>query len=251
MRVLPDSPELHGQKGGAPRIRRGLELEGFARATNCPPWTIQELVVHIASSITVGQRPPTAPLGAAPREAADYYRRPERGTAVYRQANIDHTREQTRAVLARMTAPAPRDPEQRKRDTISRLEQDVDAWFATVGAGGVAYLVPLSFVWDGARLVVATPEASPTGRNLRESGRVRVGLGLTRDVVLIDGTVESFSRQTVPQEVAEEFAAKRWDARRESTPYGYFRITPQRIQAWREENELAGRTLMRDGRWLV
>jgi hypothetical protein len=27
--------------------------------------------------------------------------------------------------------------------------------------------------------------------------------------------------------------------------------TPVRIQAWREENELADRDLMREGRWLV
>jgi hypothetical protein len=36
-----------------------------------------------------------------------------------------------------------------------------------------------------------------------------------------------------------------------AAPYRWFRITPRRIQAWREANELAGRTLMRDGRWLV
>src|SRR6266545_6751005 len=98
----------------------GLEPEDFQRATNCPPWTLQELVVHIASSIRVGQRPPTAPLGAAPREAADYYRRPERDTAAYRQGNIDRTREQTRAVLAQMTA-------------AQWLEQTIRATMATLG----------------------------------------------------------------------------------------------------------------------
>jgi hypothetical protein len=30
----------------------------------------------------------------------------------------------------------------------------------------------------------------------------------------------------------------------------YLRITPDRIRARREENELAGRDVMRDGRWL-
>ena len=28
-------------------------------------------------------------------------------------------------------------------------------------------------------------------------------------------------------------------------------LVPERIQAWREANELAGRTLMRGGRWVV
>jgi hypothetical protein len=31
----------------------------------------------------------------------------------------------------------------------------------------------------------------------------------------------------------------------------WFRISPRRIQAWREVNELPDRELMRDGRWLV
>jgi len=28
-------------------------------------------------------------------------------------------------------------------------------------------------------------------------------------------------------------------------------LRPLRVQAWREANEIAGRTLMRDGAWLV
>jgi hypothetical protein len=36
-----------------------------------------------------------------------------------------------------------------------------------------------------------------------------------------------------------------------ATPYRWFRISPRRIQAWREVNELSDRELMRDGRWLV
>jgi hypothetical protein len=30
-----------------------------------------------------------------------------------------------------------------------------------------------------------------------------------------------------------------------------FRVVPSRIQAWREENELSGRDVMRDGQWLA
>jgi hypothetical protein len=41
------------------------------------------------------------------------------------------------------------------------------------------------------------------------------------------------------------------DPRALATPYRWFRISPRRIQAWREVNEIADRELMRDGRWLV
>ena len=56
----------------------------------------------------------------------------------------------------------------------------------------------------------------------------------------------------VPREVGDRFAARTgFDPREESTPYGWFRVVPRRIQAWREADELAGRELMRDGRWLA
>ncbi|MGH3759006.1 pyridoxamine 5'-phosphate oxidase family protein [Actinophytocola sp.] len=150
-----------------------------------------------------------------------------------------------------MTPPPARTREQRRTDTLARLENDVDAWLATAGEGG-PYLVPLSFRWDGTTLVVATPAASPTGRNLR-AGRVRVGLGHTRDVVMIDGVVEVvIAAADVPAILGDAFAAATgFDPRTLSTPHAYFRIRPQRIQAWRESNELAGRDLMRDGSWLV
>jgi hypothetical protein len=150
-----------------------------------------------------------------------------------------------------MAPEPPRSAADRKRDTLARLDHDIDAWVASADRDGNAYLVPLSFVWDGTAFTLATVESSPTGRNLRASGRVRLAIGLTRDVVLIDGTVEAFSRETVPAELADAFAARLWDARVGTTRYAYFRVTPRRIQAWREENELAGRDLMRDGHWLV
>jgi hypothetical protein len=56
----------------------------------------------------------------------------------------------------------------------------------------------------------------------------------------------------LPRERGDRFAARTgFDPRVLAAPYRWFRITPRRIQAWREANELAGRTLMRDGRWLV
>ena len=55
---------------------------------------------------------------------------------------------------------------------------------------GVPHLVPLSFDWDGKALLLATATDSPTGRNLAATRTVRLGLGLTRDVTMIEGEVE-------------------------------------------------------------
>ena len=142
----------------------------------------------------------------------------------------------------------PRSLPQRKQDTLGRLESDVDAWIATADAAGDAYLLPLSILWDGVGVIVATPRSSVTGRNLSRGGRVRVGVGQLRDVTMIDGTAEP-----VTDEPAKDaFAAKHsWDPREESGDYAYFRIVPRQVQAVREVNELPGRTLMRGGDWLA
>ena len=128
----------------------------------------------------------------------------------------------------------------------------MDLWVASASPEGAPYLVPLSFDWDGEALLVATPRRSRTGRNLEATGRVRIGLGPTRDVTMIDADVEVLEIAALPEDLADRFAARTgFDPRQLATPYRWFRIRPRRIQAWREADELAGRELMRDGRWLA
>lgn len=149
--------------------------------------------------------------------------------------------------------PPARTPQQRKQDTLHRLEHDVDAWVANADPGnGIPYLTPLSFLWDGATLLLATSAASLTSRNMQAAGKVSIGIGETRDLVLIGGTVQVLPLADVPDALGDAFAAKTgFDPRQLTTPYLYFRIHPQRLQAWREIEELEGRDLMRAGRWLV
>jgi Pyridoxamine 5'-phosphate oxidase len=149
------------------------------------------------------------------------------------------------------TEPAPaRSRSERKTDTLEKLRTEVDLWVASASEQGHAYLVPLSYLWDGETLTVATPRASRTARNLTRTGWARVALGPTRDVVIIEGTVEAISIG-IDQELEEEHArAAGFDPRTLSEEYIYLRITPQEIQAWREDNELSGRRIMQRGEWL-
>lgn len=147
---------------------------------------------------------------------------------------------------------APRSLEQRTRDTLARLAEDTDLWVATADGTGVPYLIPLSFHWDGTDLLLATPADSVTARNLVRGGRTRLGVGPTRDLVIVEGEL----RRTTPadeidEETAQTFADKTGFDPRQETGMAYFWIRPVRIQAWREANELTGRTLMRDGTWLT
>jgi hypothetical protein len=53
-------------------------------------------------------------------------------------------------------------------------------------------------------------------------------------------------------QIAEGYAAQAdWDPRAAGGDYVYLVLRPDRIQAWREANELPGRLLMHDGNWLV
>lgn len=151
-----------------------------------------------------------------------------------------------------MTVAAPRPRAERRRDTEHRLANDVDVWVATASTAGSPHLVPLSFDWDGRALLLSTARDSPTGLNLAATRTARVALGLTRDVTLVEGDVEVLEIGALPAEQGDRFAARTgFDPRTLRTPYCWFRLTPRRIQAWREVDELPERDLMRDGRWLA
>jgi hypothetical protein len=143
--------------------------------------------------------------------------------------------------------PQPRPLEQRKQDTLHRLEHDVDAWVATADPAGVPYLVPLSFLWDGETLLISTAATNPTARNILAGGRVRLALGSTRDVVLIEGS--AVPAGAITDEVGDAFATHTGFDPRQLRNYPYFRVRPDLIQAWREVNELAGRDVMVAGVW--
>jgi hypothetical protein len=99
--------------------------------------------------------------------------------------------------------------------------------------------------------LISTPASSPTSRNLLANGKVRVGIGPTRDLILIEGAAVPLEDDDISAALGDAFAEKTgFDPRELTTPYRYFRIQPLRIQAWREADELVGRDLMRDGDWL-
>ncbi|SEL21870.1 pyridoxamine 5'-phosphate oxidase family protein [Streptacidiphilus jiangxiensis] len=150
-----------------------------------------------------------------------------------------------------MTDTPPRPLEQRIADTRARFAADMDVWVATGGAAG-PHLVPLSYDWDGASFVVSTLPGSATARNIAENGQVRLAFGPTRDVVMVEGTARPVPAAEVDGGVADAYAAHTdWDPRKQREEYAWFRITPLRIQAWREADELRGRDLMKQGAWLA
>jgi hypothetical protein len=145
-----------------------------------------------------------------------------------------------------------RDRETRKADTLQMLTTPaIDVWVATAAAPGVPYLVPLSLAWVEERVVIALEASSPTARNLAASGEARLAVGPTRDVVMIDAILEKMVDVADDDALGAAYAAQAdWDPRG-LEGYVFVVLRPVRVQAWRESNEIPGRTLMRDGGWLV
>ena len=145
-----------------------------------------------------------------------------------------------------------RDPETRKADALAMLATPaMDVWVATASPSGVPHLVPVSLAWIDERAVIAVESGSITERNATASGTARLAVGPTRDVVMIDATLESTVDVGADGPLGAAYVAQAdWDPRL-SAGYVFLVLRPIRVQAWREANEIAGRTLMRDGTWLV
>lgn len=95
------------------------------------------------------------------------------------------------------------------------------------------------------------PASSKTARNIDNRTTVRIGVGTTRDVVMIDAVMESQRGAELDSALRSSYTAQAgWDPGRESG-YVFLVLRPTRVQAWRERNEMRGRDLMVDGRWLV
>jgi len=128
---------------------------------------------------------------------------------------------------------------------------EIDVWVATASASGDAHLVPLSLAWTDGRLVVAVKDTSRTARDIAASGRARLAIGPTRDVTMVDARLERRVDVADSEALGDAYAAQAdWDPRGDSG-YVFLVMRPERVQAWREADELADRTLMRDGAWLA
>ena len=145
-----------------------------------------------------------------------------------------------------------RDGATRKADALAMLALPaVDAWVATASPAGAPHLVPLSLAWVDERAVIAVEARSVTARNVTASGVARLAVGPTRDVVMIDATLEDTVDVAAGGPLGDAYVAQAdWDPRTASG-YLFLVLRPVRVQVWREADEIAGRTLMRDGTWLV
>jgi Pyridoxamine 5'-phosphate oxidase len=140
----------------------------------------------------------------------------------------------------------------RKADVLGVLEAQGDLWLATADTTGRPHLIAVSAWWDGTDLVVATTAGSRTASNLVAGAEVRLAAGAPNDVVMIDAAVVESLAAKDAGEVADGFAiAVGWDPRQVGEGWAFFRLRPTRIQAYRGYDELEGRNVMTNSRWLA
>jgi hypothetical protein len=147
-----------------------------------------------------------------------------------------------------------RSPEQRKSDALAKLTaKGENVWVASASPTGAVHLVPMSHTWNGSQVVLATEPTSVTVVNATANKRVRLALGETRDVVIVEAAlVEATPKADASTELAEGYAAQAgWDPQTDSNDYVYLVLEPDLIQVWQEGEDLTGRTVMRDGTWTV
>ncbi len=150
------------------------------------------------------------------------------------------------------TTGGPRDAATRKAHALAMLATPaIDVWVATASADGVPHLVPLSLAWVADRVVIALREDAVTARNVATSGTARLAVGPTRDVVMIDAVLDRAVPVDADPALGAAYAAQAdWDPRG-AEGYLFLVLRPVRLQAWREADEIPGRTLMRAGTWLT
>ena len=147
-----------------------------------------------------------------------------------------------------------RSREERKADALAKLAAvEANVWVASASPTGAVHLVPMTHTWNGSQVVLATEPRSRTVANVTVNPLVRLALGETRDLVMIDAKlVEAVPASEAPEPLVEEYVAQAgWDPRTDSGDYVYLVLGPERIEVWREAEDLAGRTIMRNGVWVV
>jgi len=145
-----------------------------------------------------------------------------------------------------------RDTATRKADVLAALEKQHDLWLASADVAGRPHLIAVSAWWDGTDLIIATTGSSKTARNLAMNPAARVARGAPADAIVIDAQMIESRAVEDSAELAGDFAAAvGWDPREVGEGWMFFRLRPNRIQAFRGYDEIEGRDVMLRSRWLV
>lgn len=150
-----------------------------------------------------------------------------------------------------MTSTPLRDVETRKRDVLRALEGQGHYWLTSADIGGRPHVIGVSALWDGHELVVTTAGSSRTARNLAMNPTGVLVHGDPSDAIVIHAQVIDSAAVADSADIAADWKqAMGWDPR-EMDGWMFFRLRPERIQAFRGYDEIENRDVMVRSRWLA
>ncbi len=108
-------------------------------------------------------------------------------------------------------------------------------WVATTRRNGRPHVMPVwGLWWDGA-FAFSTDPRSQKGRNLATNPEVVAHLESGDDAVILEGAAEPITDPAELAEFADRYEAKYQFRPDTSNPaYGFYRVRPRRVFAWRE-----------------
>jgi hypothetical protein len=105
-----------------------------------------------------------------------------------------------------------RSPTERLEVIARRLHDDRDCWFVTGNVARGPHAVPLSFLADGLRVILATAAERPAARNALEEPRVLLLLAGHGDAVRLSGESTVAPFEDLDENLRSRYLAKAgWD----------------------------------------
>ena len=112
-------------------------------------------------------------------------------------------------------------------------------------------MVPLSLSWDGSSIVLATEARSATAKIIAATGRDRLAVGSTRDVLFIHASEIAVPCDEADESTCTTFVSRTgWNPIKEDRRWIFIVATPIEILVWQNVAEITGRTAMRAGELL-
>ncbi|MGB1249551.1 MAG: pyridoxamine 5'-phosphate oxidase family protein [Candidatus Promineifilaceae bacterium] len=124
---------------------------------------------------------------------------------------------------------------------LTRLETERNIWLATIRSNGRPHLVPIWFIWHEACLFLGMKGKSVKARNLQQNPNVSLALEDGSNVVICEGSAETYPQPWSAELLAKFKAKYDWDIPGDPDGYGLIvKIKPRKWMMWGAEDEDEG-----------
>jgi hypothetical protein len=118
---------------------------------------------------------------------------------------------------------------------VERLTAARNYWIVTTRGGGHPHAMPVWGLWLEDAVLFSTDPESVKARNLADRPDLVIHLESGDEVVVVEGRAERVAGADLPGGFVDAYDAKYGHRVDTSNPmFGFYRVRPQRVLAWRE-----------------